>query len=102
MANFALLGVYLVTRLDVSACNFHIERIFHCSKTGWDGVVQEPLRDVGLERWCMLTSTRALPKDECVEADEQEGNHRDARHGDFQRLFRRHKRALNVCRVPLD
>src|SRR5579863_3953151 len=51
MANFALLGVYLVTRLDVSACRFHIERIFHCSKTGWDGVVQEPLRDVDLERW---------------------------------------------------
>src|SRR5271155_1809616 len=33
MANFALVGVYLVTRLDVSACGLHIERIFHCSET---------------------------------------------------------------------
>src|SRR5271154_646737 len=66
MANFALLGVYLMTRLDVSACGLHNERIFHCSKPGWDGVVHEPLRDVCLERWCILTSARALPLDECV------------------------------------
>src|SRR5450631_1750785 len=97
MANFALLGVYLVARLDVSACGFHIERIFHRSKTSWDGVVQEPLRDVGLERWCIFTSTRALPEDECVEADDQAGDHHDARHGDFERSFGRHERALNVC-----
>src|SRR5271156_2436871 len=83
MADLALLGVYLVTRFDVGACSFHIEWILHVSKSGWDGVVQEPLRDVGLERWCILTSVRALPEDECVEADDHDGDHRDARHGDF-------------------
>src|SRR5271168_1519932 len=40
VANFALLGVYLVTRFDVSACGLHVERIFHCSEPGRDGVVQ--------------------------------------------------------------
>src|ERR1700722_11082800 len=63
MANLALLGVDLVTRFDVGACGLLIDRGFHCSETSRDGVVQEPLRDVGFERWGVLTSARALPED---------------------------------------
>jgi hypothetical protein len=38
-----------------------IERIFLCSKTGRDVVMQQPLRDAGLESRRILARTRALP-----------------------------------------
>src|SRR5579862_8956419 len=62
MADLALLGVNLVAGFDLRTARADIEGIFRGAKARRHGEVQEPLRNVGLERRRILASARALPQ----------------------------------------
>src|ERR1700738_1740579 len=68
VANLALVGVDLMAGLDVCALRTDIERVFHRSEAGRDGVMQQPLGNVGLENRRILPRTRTFPYDERVQA----------------------------------